>query len=1012
MNSDEFISYNKDNLEADFIMNKILPLIFSLGIGLATVSCSSGDKTVPPEPSKTSHIVDFRNYDYSLLSSVAVNDDQYATYNGTTPNRQSNNANYHYSFSGWDKPLTHIKQDTVTKATYSYNPNKYTIKWLNYNNSTLETDNNVSYGTIPVFHGNTPTRDGYRFVGWEPEPTKATNNAIYVAKFAENEKKYTVTWKDEDGSILEIDYDVAYGATPSYESNIPTKASTSSSDYVFNGWSPNIANITEDTTFTASYTKLDKKYYVVWKDYDGSILKEDKNVKYGSTPTPPSVNPTKPSTSLESYVFSGWATINGDPISLVNKSVVYYPQFNPVPKTYTVTWKNYDGKILETDYNVPSGSNPDYNGETPVRPDDAFTHYDFAGFVPAKQPVTCDVVYVANFTNDNAKFTVTWKNYDGTVLKVDDNIEAGTQVEFDGATPTKPDDAQFTYTFSGWSPIVGPVYENTTYIAQFNNNRRSYSITWKNYDGTTLSVDNVAYGTVPSYNGEKPIKPTDGTHIYTFSGWSPTVAAVTGDATYIAQFSEGAAAFTVTWKNYNGSVLKTDYNVAYNSYATYSGKTPSKAKTETTEYIFNGWSPNPTTTKIVDDTIFVAQFREQEIQKYSVSVLNGTYLTVNLLDGITTNSKLLPGAQVRFNLTQNLSGDPTFSIKDSNNNDVSYSISGSKYIFNMPSSNVTINATGGAGGVTPYNSTAKMREYAEQGYNSLVKDANFNNGFVVRKWDNAGDFYFKKGLFPHNREASPSWDLTQWMTDFEINPETGRGVGYQQEDISLDEKRIYNNAKSLTTNSKTGQFTMDCYCGNEYVNGRKKSTGYGDYWWVHFLIEQSYYPSTSFYINAQSSVIMDMEYTINYDNKIGDVSGQLADCAQFEWYLTIQDQTVTYNPSNPNYMWFGVNLYDNRDSGKNDAAYGTAEYGSGVYTYRPGSQAAMGATLPYAEQTRHVCFEMKGRAINAYNEAKSKGKMAGTSVNNLIVGSMNVGYEIHSKRNMSVTVKHMNVYYK
>lgn len=45
-----------------------------------------------------------------------------------------------------------------------------------------------------------------------------------------------------------------------------------------------------------------------------------------------------------------------------------------------------------------------------------------------------------------------------------------------GATPTKPKDLQNTYTFSGWSPSLGPITGNTTYTAQFTATAREYEV--------------------------------------------------------------------------------------------------------------------------------------------------------------------------------------------------------------------------------------------------------------------------------------------------------------------------------------------------------------------------------------------------------------------------------------------------------------------------------------------------------------------------------------------------------
>ena len=62
-------------------------------------------------------------------------------------------------------------------------------------------------------------------------------------------------------------------------------------------------------------------------------------------------------------------------------------------------------------------------------------------------------------------YTVTWKNWDGTVLEVDEDVRRGSYPEYNGETPTRPDEGAYYYSFSGWSPRLESIREDTEYTA-------------------------------------------------------------------------------------------------------------------------------------------------------------------------------------------------------------------------------------------------------------------------------------------------------------------------------------------------------------------------------------------------------------------------------------------------------------------------------------------------------------------------------------------------------------------
>ncbi|MCR5184568.1 MAG: hypothetical protein K6C32_00585 [Bacilli bacterium] len=69
--------------------------------------------------------------------------------------------------------------------------------------------------------------------------------------------------------------------------------------------------------------------------------------------------------------------------------------------------------------------------------------------------------------NSKSTFTITWKNYDGTVLETDNEVKKGAMPSYDGATPVKNSDASNLYYHTGWDPEVVEVKKDMVYTAQF-----------------------------------------------------------------------------------------------------------------------------------------------------------------------------------------------------------------------------------------------------------------------------------------------------------------------------------------------------------------------------------------------------------------------------------------------------------------------------------------------------------------------------------------------------------------
>ncbi len=87
----------------------------------------------------------------------------------------------------------------------------------------------------------------------------------------------------------------------------------------------------------------------------------------------------------------------------------------------------------------------------------------------------------------------------------------------------------------------------------------TYTITWKNWDGTTLATTSVLKGATPSYTGATPTRPSTAQYTYTFSGWTPSITAATANKTYTATYT-ATPRYTITF-NANGGLIPTNGNM-------------------------------------------------------------------------------------------------------------------------------------------------------------------------------------------------------------------------------------------------------------------------------------------------------------------------------------------------------------------------------------------------------------------------------------------------------------------
>lgn len=206
---------------------------------------------------------------------------------------------------------------------------------------------------------------------------------------------------------------------------------------------------------------------------------------------------------------------------------------------------------------------------------------------------------------DNRK-TVTFLSHDGTTVLDQQVVEYGTTVRYRGEEPSIENDAQYSYVFLDWVLADGThadmvAVSDLTLYANYAKSLRHYSITWV-LDGVTRKVENLPYGDDPLASCPFVVnKPTDERYEYSFSGWSPEVAAVTGDATYTGSITATPRVFTVTWDL--GDRTETA-QFSYGEYAAYEG-TPTRSPDDYL-YTFRSW--NKSLDRVTGDVTYTALY--------------------------------------------------------------------------------------------------------------------------------------------------------------------------------------------------------------------------------------------------------------------------------------------------------------------------------------------------------------------------------------------------------------------
>lgn len=433
------------------------------------------------------------------------------------------------------------------------------------------------------------------------------NRPPYYYKVAE---AYLVTFKNEDGTADIIDPVYQEKGTKPVCSTEPTKASTTTNSFTFDGWATSaggakvyeknaLPNVTGNVTYYAHFATTTLKYRVHLdvSTNDGVCDTENIYVEPGETIG------TLPTATKYGYTFSGWFTAATGGTQLTSTTVInadaeYFAQFTV--NTYTLTWVLDGGKVTTAGTAAAKNATGSPSGE--VAYDAAITvpvvgktGYVFANWTPA--PAT-------KMPAEAATYTAHWNPATNTVYTVKHYLQ-----NVDGMYPADPTETQsltgttatsVTPAVKSYEGFVSPSAQTVT-IAADGSTVVTYQYARRHYTFTLDAATNGGTSDLPSIEvihgatiGTVPPDAQKGCN--DFTGWyTKAVGGVKITSAFVieydmktlyAQFSDDVRTYPIT------------YNAGANGTGTVAGGTKTCGVNTTlssstftrTGYTQTGWS--------------------------------------------------------------------------------------------------------------------------------------------------------------------------------------------------------------------------------------------------------------------------------------------------------------------------------------------------------------------------------------------------------------------------------------
>lgn len=277
----------------------------------------------------------------------------------------------------------------------------------------------------------------------------------------------------------------------------------------------------------------------------------------------------------------------------------------------------------------------------------------------------------------------------------------------------------------------------------------------------------------------------------------------------------------------------------------------------------------------------------------------------------------------------------------------------------------------------------------------LLRDLDFSDGFELhhvekRVTDRPVAIFNLK----NTARQYPAWQLAQWGCKHNLADVTERvnqNGAYE----------ICDESKNVTVDVERGTISLELNTSQEYTVPRQEGEG-----WPHILIEQKFEKKTK--IMQAKRIVLDIELCIDKMICRQKEPVENIHTAQFSWIFALADRSG--GKGEGDFIWFGCPIYDRRYPlpGEFRAKDGGKPENTGKYIYFIDSKNYLQEPVAVGKRV-HLKFDVTKFMQEAVLDAKRKGYLPDSDVNDIVLDNTNLGWEVTGTFDVGLTFYRLSV---